>query len=45
MYGLKVRVFLGIEPVLNALSFIKDLEFVVFASDFKFVCIVCRLES
>jgi len=38
-------VFLGIKPVLNALSFIEDLEFVVFASDFKFVYVVRRLES
>ncbi len=45
LYGLRVRVFLGIKPVLNALSFIKDLKFVVFASDFKFACVVRRLES
>ncbi len=37
--------FPGIKPVLNALSFIEDLEFVVFASDFKFACVVRRLES
>jgi hypothetical protein len=38
-------VFLGIKLVLNTLSFIKDLEFVVFASDFKLTCVVRRFKS